>query len=125
MNYLPRKNMTASIQREYIAGEVSKDLTKRMLLPEKIVKAHKDGIIYFHDSEYFVQPICRNSFIKLDEYGSCVWKQIDGKKTIYEIGKILEKEHKKAGVQLYERLAKYFKILETNKYVVFVNEEDK
>ena len=39
--------------------------------------------------------------------------------------KILEKEHKKAGVQLYERLAKYFKILETNKYVVFVNEEDK
>ena len=67
----------------------------------------------------------RYSFIKLDEYGSCVWKQIDGKKTIYEIGKILEKEHKKAGVQLYERLAKYFKILETNKYVVFVNEEDK
>ena len=46
--------MTASIQREYIAGEVSKDLTKRMLLPEKIVKAHKDGIIYFHDSEYFL-----------------------------------------------------------------------
>ena len=41
------------------------------------------------------------------------------------IGKILEKEHKKAGAQLYERLAKYFKILETNKYVVFVNEEDK
>ena len=67
----------------------------------------------------------RYSFIKLDEYVSCVWKQIDGKKTIYEIGKILEKEHKKAGVQLYERLAKYFKILETNKYVVFVNEEDK
>ena len=61
------KNMTASIQREYIAGEVSKDLTKRMLLPEKIVKAHKDGIIYFHDSEYFVQPICRNSFIKLED----------------------------------------------------------
>ena len=57
------KNMTASIQREYIAGEVSKDLTKRMLLPEKIVKAHKDGIIYFHDSEYFVQP-----FYKIRRY---------------------------------------------------------
>lgn len=61
------KNITASIQREYIAGEVSKDLTKRMLLPEKIVKAHEEGILYFHDSEYFLQPICRNSFINLED----------------------------------------------------------
>ena len=61
------KNITASIQREYIAGEVSKDLTKRMLLPEKIVKAHEEGIIYFHDAEHFVQPICRNSVINLED----------------------------------------------------------
>ena len=61
------KNITASIQREYIAGEVSKDLTKRMLLPEKIVKAHEEGILYFHDAEHFVQPICRNSVINLED----------------------------------------------------------
>ena len=60
-------NMTASMQREYIAQEVSKDLTQRMLLPEKIVKAHQKGILYFHDSEYFVQPICSNSFIRLQD----------------------------------------------------------
>lgn len=62
----------------------------------------------------------RYSFIKLDEYGSFVWQQIDGKKTIYEIGKELGANHKGASTQLYERLAKYFAILERNKYIVFV-----
>ena len=47
----------ASTQRDLIAGEVSKDLTKRMLLPEKISKAHDDGILHFHDADYFLQPI--------------------------------------------------------------------
>lgn len=52
------KNATlASTQRDYIAGEVSKDLTKRILLPEKIVKAHEKGVIHFHDMDYFLQPI--------------------------------------------------------------------
>ena len=52
------KNATAaSTQRDLIAGEVSKDLTKRLLLPEKIAKAHEDGILHFHDADYFVQPI--------------------------------------------------------------------
>ena len=45
----------ASTQRDYIAGEVSKDLTKRMLLPEKITKAHEEGILHFHDTGYFLQ----------------------------------------------------------------------
>ena len=49
--------MLASTQRDYIAGEVSRDLTKRMLLPEKISKAHEDGILHFHDADYFIQPI--------------------------------------------------------------------
>lgn len=49
--------MLASMQRDYIAGEVSRDLTKRMLLPEKISKAHEEGILYFHDADYFIQPI--------------------------------------------------------------------
>lgn len=43
----------ASTQRDLIAGEVSKDLTKRMLLPEKITKAHEEGILHFHDMDYF------------------------------------------------------------------------
>ena len=44
-----------STQRDYMAGEVSKDLTMRVLLPEEIVKAHDEGIIHFHDSDYFAQ----------------------------------------------------------------------
>lgn len=47
----------ASTQRDLIAGEVSKDLTKRVLLPEKITKAHEQGILHFHDMDYFIQPI--------------------------------------------------------------------
>ena len=47
----------ASTQRDLIAGEVSKDLTKRILLPEKITKAHEEGILHFHDMDYFLQPI--------------------------------------------------------------------
>ena len=49
--------LIASTQRDLIAGEVSKDITKRILLPEKIVKAHEDGILHFHDMDYFLQPI--------------------------------------------------------------------
>lgn len=52
------KNATlASTQRDYMAGEVSKDITRRMLLPERIVKAHEEGIFHFHDMDYFIQPI--------------------------------------------------------------------
>lgn len=49
--------VVASTQRDLIAGEVSKDLTKRILLPEKISKAHEEGVLHFHDSDYFLQPI--------------------------------------------------------------------
>lgn len=47
----------ASTQRDLIAGEVSRDLTRRVLLPEKISKAHDEGILHFHDSDYYLQPI--------------------------------------------------------------------
>ena len=47
----------ASTQRDYIAGEVSRDLTRRMLLPEKIAMAHENGVLHFHDADYFIQPI--------------------------------------------------------------------
>ena len=52
-----KNTMLASTQRDYIAGEVSRDLTRRLLLPEKIAKANEDGILHFHDADYFVQPI--------------------------------------------------------------------
>ena len=47
----------ASTQRDLIAGEVSKDITKRLLLPEDILEAHEKGAIHFHDADYFIQPI--------------------------------------------------------------------
>lgn len=62
------KNATAaSTQRDLIAGEVSKDLTKRILLPEKIAKAHEDGILHFHDADYFVQPIFNCCLINIQD----------------------------------------------------------
>ena len=62
------KNAVAvSTQRDLIAGEVSKDLTKRMLLPEKISKAHEDGVIHFHDADYFIQPIFNCCLINIQD----------------------------------------------------------
>lgn len=52
-----KNTLLASTQRDYMAGEVSRDLTKRLLLPEKIVKADNEGVLHFHDADYFVQPI--------------------------------------------------------------------
>ncbi len=57
----------ASTQRDLIAGEVSKDLTKRMLLPEKITKAHEDGVLHFHDADYFLQPIFNCCLINIED----------------------------------------------------------
>ena len=57
----------ASTQRDLIAGEVSKDLTKRMLLPEKISKAHEEGVLHFHDADYFLQPIFNCCLINVSD----------------------------------------------------------
>lgn len=59
--------LAAATQRDLIAGEVSKDLTKRILLPEKISKAHEDGILHFHDADYFVQPIFNCCLINIGD----------------------------------------------------------
>ena len=56
-----------STQRDYMAGEVSKDLTKRMLLPEEIVEAHEQGIIHFHDSDYFAQREHNCDLVNLED----------------------------------------------------------
>lgn len=62
------KNPTVnSTQRDYMAGEVSKDLTMRVLLPEDIVKAHKEGIIHFHDSDYFAQKMYNCCLVNLKD----------------------------------------------------------
>ena len=57
----------ASTQRDLIAGEVSKDLTRRVLLPEKIVKAHEEGILHFHDMDYFMQSIFNCCLINIKD----------------------------------------------------------
>ena len=62
------KNPTInSVQRDYMAGEVSKDITKRLLLPEDVVKAHEDGIIHFHDSDYFAQHMHNCDLVNLED----------------------------------------------------------
>lgn len=58
-----KNHIIASTQRDIIAGEVSRDLTKRILLPEKISKAHEDGVLYFHDDDYFLQPMINSSIV--------------------------------------------------------------
>lgn len=62
------KNPTVnSVQRDYMAGEMSKDLTKRFLLPEDIWKAHEDGLIHFHDADYFAQRMHNCDLVDLED----------------------------------------------------------
>ena len=62
------KNPTVnSVQRDYMAGEVSKDITKRILLPQDIVEAHDAGIIHFHDSDYFAQHMHNCDLVNLED----------------------------------------------------------
>ena len=62
------KNPTVnSVQRDYMAGEVSKDLTMRMLPPPEIVKAHEEGIIHFHDADYYAQHMHNCDLVNLDD----------------------------------------------------------
>ncbi len=62
------KNPTVnSVQRDYMAGEVSRDITNRYLLPKDIVKAHEEGIIHFHDADYFAQHMYNCSLVNLED----------------------------------------------------------
>ncbi|KAI4444958.1 Anaerobic ribonucleoside-triphosphate reductase [Eubacterium plexicaudatum ASF492] len=62
-----KNTLLASTQRDYIAGEVSRDLTKRVLLPDRIVEAHESGAIHFHDADYFLQPIFNCCLINIGD----------------------------------------------------------
>lgn len=62
------KNPTVnSVQRDYMAGEVSKDITNRILLPQEIVKAHEEGIIHFHDADYYAQHMHNCDLVNLED----------------------------------------------------------
>ena len=62
------KNPTVnSVQRDYMAGEVSKDITMRLLLPPEVVRAHNEGIIHFHDSDYFAQHMHNCDLVNLED----------------------------------------------------------
>ncbi len=62
------KNPTVnSVQRDYMAGEVSKDITKRILLPQHIVTAHEDGVIHFHDADYYAQRMHNCDLVNLED----------------------------------------------------------
>lgn len=62
-----KNHRIASTQRDYVAGEVSKDIAMRLLLPAEVVDAHKKGIIHFHDADYFIQRIFNCSLIDLED----------------------------------------------------------
>lgn len=85
------------------------------------ITVENKGVYHKIAQRFFKKP--RYSYIKLDEFGSCVWMQIDGEKTIYEIGQILKTKHEKAAEQLYERLSKFIGILEHNNYIVFTKKQ--
>ena len=107
-------------------GQNYLDQIPRVILPKWNVlddgmvelKIEHKGFFYFIAQKFFLRP--RISYIKLDAYGTCVFLQIDGKKSVYEIANILQNEHKDLKNQLYERVCKYFEILRKNKIIEFV-----
>lgn len=62
-----KNHRIASTQRDYIAGEVSKDISMRLLLPKEVVEAHKKGIIHFHDADYFIQHLFNCCLVNLED----------------------------------------------------------
>ena len=62
-----KNHSIASTQRDYIAGEVSKDITMRLLLPKEVVDAHKKGILHYHDADYFIQHIFNCCLVNLED----------------------------------------------------------
>lgn len=93
--------------------------------------ADKDNIVTVHvvnkgfynwlAQKLFKRP--RISHIKLDEYGSFVWRQMDGEKTIYDISRLVEKKFGKKAEPIVERLVKYFQILYQNKFIGYVKDK--
>ncbi|MCL2106908.1 MAG: ATP cone domain-containing protein, partial [Oscillospiraceae bacterium] len=88
--------VTAATQRDLIAGEVSKDLTRRILLPEKISKAHDEGAIHFHDADYFLQPIFNCCLINIGdmlENGTVMNGKLIERPRSFRVGRPPKKTH--------------------------------
>lgn len=99
--------------------------------PEYTWDADKKGKVTVHvvnkgfynwiAQKFFKKP--RISHIALDEYGSFVWRQMDGKRNVYEISKLVSAQFGKAAEPVVERLVKYIQILYQNKFIGYVNEK--
>ena len=96
--------------------------------PQHTWDADKKGIVTVHMTNkgfynWFAQKVfkkTRISHIKLDEYGSFVWQQMDGKRTVYEISGLVKNKFGKEAEPVVERLVKYFQILYQNKFIGYV-----
>lgn len=82
-------------------------------------KMHNKGVFNKIAQVLFKKP--KYSYIELDEFGSFVWEQMDGKKTIYEIGTLVKERFGDKAEPLYERLSQYIKILHNNHFIVYEN----
>ena len=83
------------------------------------VKVHNNGIFNKIAQVFAKRP--KYSFIELDEFGSFIWRQMDGEKTIYEIGIAVKEHFGEKAEPLYERLCEFIKILHKNHFVVYMN----
>ncbi|MBQ4522326.1 MAG: PqqD family protein [Lachnospiraceae bacterium] len=82
------------------------------------IKVQNKGIFNKIAQIFFKRP--KYSFIELDEFGSFIWEQMDGRKTIYEIGNEVKKQFGAKAEPIYERLSQFIKILHKNHFVVYV-----
>ena len=87
------------------------------------IKIHNKGFYNKIAQLFFKKP--KYSWIELDEFGSFVWEQMDGEKTIYEIGNEVKKQFKEKAEPVYERLSQFMKILHKNHFIVYVTENKK
>ena len=87
------------------------------------IKVHNKGLFNKIAQIFFKKP--KYSYIHLEEFGSFIWEQIDGVKTIYEIGQAVKQKFGSKAEPLYERLSKYIATLRNNGYIVYVNKMKK
>lgn len=85
------------------------------------VEIKRENLGVFNKIAQAIAKKPRFSYIELDDFGSFVWKQIDGKKTIYQIGQAVHEEFGEKAEPLYERLSKYITTLHENRFVVYQN----
>lgn len=83
------------------------------------IKVHNKGVINKLAQIFFKKP--KYSYIELDEFGTFVWEQMDGKSSVYEIGEAVKRQFGDKAEPLYERLSQYIKILHNNHFVVYEN----